>query len=176
MVAVLLCACVVSTLGYTSQTREETADEEVRLLAQRLLNVWDPDFVEPLPDGTWAAWSSWSECSVSCGGGAIRRERMCIPPHHGGADCPDSYGIFVKPDGGLAMAEQEACNEQPCPVGGVWNTWEEWSICGAMCGDGTRVRHRMCVLPMGGGQDCVGDETEESHCDAGPCEAPPNPW
>ena len=40
-------------------------------------------------DGNWGLWSGWSSCSVSCGGGVQRRERLCNnpEPEHGGAEC-----------------------------------------------------------------------------------------
>ena len=54
-------------------------------------------------DGVWKEWTTWSECSLTCGGGERRRSRSCIPPLHGGKDC-DGPSMNV-----------EACNEQPCP-------------------------------------------------------------
>ena len=37
-------------------------------------------------NGEWGGWSSWSECSRTCGGGASYMERMCdnpTPANHG---------------------------------------------------------------------------------------------
>lgn len=31
-------------------------------------------------DGGWSSWTEWSECSRSCGGGVITRERECSRP------------------------------------------------------------------------------------------------
>lgn len=57
--------------------------------------------------GGWAAWSEWSRCSVTCGGGLISRQRECSSP------VPQNGG---KPCAGEA-ADYETCNKQPCPVG-----------------------------------------------------------
>ncbi|XP_014325859.1 thrombospondin-2-like isoform X1 [Xiphophorus maculatus] len=56
--------------------------------------------------GGWTAWSEWSQCSTSCGGGLISRRRECLNP------APQNGG---KPCAGEA-ADYEACNKQPCPV------------------------------------------------------------
>lgn len=40
-------------------------------------------------DGGWSDWSSWGECSKSCGHGQETRTRTCTnpPPQHGGNYC-----------------------------------------------------------------------------------------
>lgn len=57
--------------------------------------------------GGWTAWSEWSQCSTSCGGGLISRRRECLNP------APQNGG---KPCAGEAT-DYKACNKQPCPVG-----------------------------------------------------------
>ncbi|XP_044194009.1 thrombospondin-2-like [Thunnus albacares] len=56
--------------------------------------------------GGWTTWSEWSQCSQSCGGGLLSRQRECSnpAPQHGG-----------KPCAGDAM-DYEACNKQECPL------------------------------------------------------------
>ncbi|MDP3900083.1 MAG: MopE-related protein, partial [bacterium] len=59
----------------------------------------------PPVDGDWTIWSTWSACSVACGGGTQDRTRACTnpAPSNGGADCAG------------AAAESQACNTQVCP-------------------------------------------------------------
>ena len=62
-----------------------------------------------LVPGNYTAWSEWSACNRTCGGGKQKRERTCTnpTPAHGGKDCEDQ---------GLGEAEESvACNEDPCP-------------------------------------------------------------
>ncbi|KAJ0032742.1 hypothetical protein NQD34_002823 [Periophthalmus magnuspinnatus] len=58
-------------------------------------------------DGSWGVWQSWSECSVSCGGGERRRERLCTdpPPSNRGRTCPGD------------SSQLSRCNFQACPGG-----------------------------------------------------------
>ena len=58
--------------------------------------------------GGWSMWSSWTECSVTCGEGEQLRSRTCTAPApaHGGHDCiGDSIG-------------KRACQLHKC--GGKW--------------------------------------------------------
>lgn len=48
-------------------------------------------------------WTLWQSCPVTCGGAEHQRERICVGPFYGGADCDgDSIG-------------SKKCNENPCP-------------------------------------------------------------
>ena len=38
-------------------------------------------------DGYWLDWSTWSECSVTCATGSQSRNRTCVEPMYGGAEC-----------------------------------------------------------------------------------------
>ena len=58
--------------------------------------------------GGYTDWSSWGECSVTCGGGVQSRTRTCTnpPPSGGGPNCIDQN---------LGPAKQEqACNKGDC--------------------------------------------------------------
>lgn len=61
----------------------------------------------PAVNGNYTHWSSWSDCSRTCGGGSQFRLRDCINPlpEYGGRDCA-YYG---------ARREITHCNPQPCP-------------------------------------------------------------
>ncbi|XP_062331210.1 thrombospondin-2-like isoform X1 [Osmerus eperlanus] len=56
--------------------------------------------------GGWVSWSSWTECSVSCGGGLSSRQRECSnpSPQHRGRKC---VGDSV---------DYAACNRDACPI------------------------------------------------------------
>ena len=56
-------------------------------------------------NGNWGAWTQWSTCSLSCGGGSRKRSRRCDnpPPSSGGTHCPgDDHQI-------------DYCNKEECP-------------------------------------------------------------
>jgi hypothetical protein len=77
------------------------------------LPLLDPTllFLSPVPlclatptvDGKWQAWASWGGCSVTCGGGSQRRERLCSGPFFGGAACQGPQD------------EYRQCGTQRCP-------------------------------------------------------------
>ncbi|XP_008821168.1 A disintegrin and metalloproteinase with thrombospondin motifs 18 [Nannospalax galili] len=54
--------------------------------------------------GQWSAWTKWSECSRTCGGGVKFQERHCNnpKPQYGGKFCPGSSRIY------------KLCNINPC--------------------------------------------------------------
>ncbi|XP_078310248.1 uncharacterized protein LOC111104257 [Crassostrea virginica] len=69
-----------------------------------------PFILDPLTEneprnGQWSYWDSWSDCTVSCGGGLRSRNRSCTnpPPKNGGDSC---IGISL---------QSEACNSFMCP-------------------------------------------------------------
>ena len=59
-----------------------------------------------LVDGLWVSWSTWSQCSATCGSGTQFRTRKCLfipsgAPH--GKNCT-----------GLG-SDQQTCNTNACP-------------------------------------------------------------
>ncbi|XP_027202897.2 A disintegrin and metalloproteinase with thrombospondin motifs 20-like isoform X2 [Dermatophagoides pteronyssinus] len=64
----------------------------------------DTTRLQPI-NGGWSEWSSWSECSLSCGGGIRKSRRDCTNPNpqYGGKFC---LGERIR---------YESCNLEPCP-------------------------------------------------------------
>ncbi|XP_041359749.1 SCO-spondin-like isoform X3 [Gigantopelta aegis] len=113
---------------------------------------------QPCPiDGFWEAWSSYSSCSTTCGGGIQFRYRTCVPPKYGGADCKGE------------SQEHQSCNDNPCPVDGVFAAWTDWSTCSTTCGGGETVRTRTCTEPLHGGSNCSGAWRQNDTCNTQPC-------
>ncbi|XP_067682073.1 sushi, von Willebrand factor type A, EGF and pentraxin domain-containing protein 1-like isoform X2 [Haliotis asinina] len=61
---------------------------------------------EVIVNGGWSLWSDWGECSVTCGGGVMTRNRKCNSPS------PDPDG---EPCAG-SDTMSENCNAQECPA------------------------------------------------------------
>ncbi|XP_051649408.1 hemicentin-1 isoform X5 [Manacus candei] len=124
-------------------------------------------------DGKWAPWSSWSACSVSCGGGSRQRTRLCSDPapQFGGHKCEGSD------------VQMDFCNSDPCPIHGNWGPWGSWGSCSRTCGGGQARRHRGCdnPRPASGGRGCAGPDLQSQRCSTDPCPVDGNwghwqPW
>ena len=63
-----------------------------------------------LVNGGWSSWTSWSECTASCGGGTKVRLRRCDDPKpmNNGTNCTELGGSSV---------ETATCNVYPCNEG-----------------------------------------------------------
>ncbi|NXF12445.1 HMCN1 protein, partial [Smithornis capensis] len=112
-------------------------------------------------DGKWAMWSSWSACSVSCGGGSRQRSRLCSDPapQFGGHKCEGSD------------IQMDFCNNDPCPVHGSWGPWGPWGTCSRTCSGGQSRRHRSCdnPRPASGGRACAGPDLQVQRCSTDLC-------
>ncbi|XP_027560313.1 hemicentin-1 isoform X2 [Neopelma chrysocephalum] len=124
-------------------------------------------------DGKWAPWSSWSACSVSCGGGSRQRTRLCSDPapQFGGHKCEGSD------------VQMDFCNSDPCPIHGNWGPWGSWGSCSRTCGGGQARRHRSCdnPRPASGGRGCAGPDLQSQRCGTDLCPVDGNwghwqPW
>nr|XP_005290755.1 hemicentin-1 isoform X1 [Chrysemys picta bellii] len=112
-------------------------------------------------DGKWAAWASWSACTVSCGGGTRQRTKDCSDPapQFGGHKCE---GNDVQID---------FCNSDPCPIHGNWGPWSGWGTCSRTCNGGQMRRYRTCdnPRPVNGGRACAGADTQIQRCNTDLC-------
>ncbi|XP_071082134.1 coadhesin-like isoform X3 [Haliotis cracherodii] len=117
-------------------------------------------------NGGWTgygAWSAYSTCTKSCGGGTMTRSRTrsCTSPRpaYGGAQC----------SGSTRATQTTSCNTHSCPIHGAWSsyaTWSPYTACTKTCGGGTqtKARSRTCTSPRPqfGGRQCVGSSSETS--------------
>uniref|UniRef100_A0A4W3JWV4 Hemicentin 1 n=1 Tax=Callorhinchus milii TaxID=7868 RepID=A0A4W3JWV4_CALMI len=121
-------------------------------------------------DGRWKSWSSWTACSMSCGGGTRQRTRACSdpPPQNGGRQCE---GNDVQID---------FCNSDRCPIHGNWGPWSSWGTCSRTCNGGQMRRYRTCdnPRPASGGRACAGADTQIQRCSSNICPVDGNwgPW
>ncbi|XP_061556141.1 properdin-like [Phycodurus eques] len=113
----------------------------------------------------WSSWVAWSPCSVTCGGGGVRkRERLCPAPPECLSACLGAFEI------------EKSC-EAPgnCPVHGGWSSWSSWSLCSSSCAHDdvalpSRQRHRSCSDPAPSadtappGDDCHGEDVQLQSC------------
>ncbi|XP_028663911.2 semaphorin-5B isoform X1 [Erpetoichthys calabaricus] len=105
---------------------------------------------QPCPvKGAWSCWSSWSQCSVTCGGGHYQRTRTCTnpAPANGGDIC---IGLHT---------EEALCSTHPCEGG--WSDWSEWSLCNE---EGLQFRSRYCEVHDPEATPCVGNSTQHREC------------
>jgi hypothetical protein len=90
-------------------------------------------------------WTPWSVCSNSCGPGTTNRTRTVLSPALFGGTCG-------------ALAQQQPCVGQQCPVDCVLSHWTVWSACPANLCDGAsmnRTRTRTVLQPaLFGGVPC----------------------
>ncbi|XP_036399534.1 spondin-1-like isoform X2 [Megalops cyprinoides] len=88
-------------------------------------------------------WGEWDACSVTCGLGMRRRERMVKMPPLDGSLCSAD------------VAEVEKCMMPECSIDCVVSEWSEWSECNKSCGKGHVIRTRMIKLePQFGSAPC----------------------
>ena len=55
--------------------------------------------------GGWSSWTGWGSCSVTCGGGLMKRQRQCDNP------APSSFGQQCVGND----VDTDACNGMVCP-------------------------------------------------------------
>ena len=108
---------------------------------------------------SWTPWSTWSQCSLTCGGGKSKRTRKCALPDKTLVPNDQCKG---EPE------ETKTCNEKSCPELGPWS---EWTQCSQTCGGGSQERRRECGLASRSKLDnpCLQPLREERGCNETPC-------
>eukprot|EP00927_Polykrikos_kofoidii_P009143 TRINITY_DN13795_c0_g1_i1.p1 TRINITY_DN13795_c0_g1~~TRINITY_DN13795_c0_g1_i1.p1 ORF type:complete len:1545 (-),score=151.55 TRINITY_DN13795_c0_g1_i1:291-4925(-) len=101
---------------------------------------------QPSVDCVLSAWSDWTNCSLTCGGGQKKKSRTIVrSPANGGKTCDPELSIVA------------ACNTEPCKAGGCadckWGQWTEWGVCSGC--NGFRWRYRsVAQFPNKCGRSC----------------------
>ncbi|XP_068160698.1 SCO-spondin [Antennarius striatus] len=123
-------------------------------------------------DGGLSPWSSWSSCSLSCGGlGVKTRTRGCTqpPPAHGGRNCKRPYQETTycqAPDcpGVVGPTEEPPSSDEDAG----FSPWSSWSPCLKTCSNTLhpviKSRRRQCVSPP-----CSGGSLQEKACNLPQC-------
>ena len=93
--------------------------------------------VQKNPKNGWTYWTSWTDCSRTCGGGVQYRERTCEN------QCPSQRA------GQMLTWHQDprGCGREQCPVGSrsYWGNWGVWGRCDKECGRGSQTRYVTCL-------------------------------
>jgi len=111
-------------------------------------------------DCIWSQWEKWTECPVSCGGGANIRKRTQVPEvAYGGVAC-------------LGVSNMNAaCSPVTCPINCVWAAWTEWGDCSSTCGNEgfMNAKRQFLIHPKHGGAVCEGNHTRATQCNVLDC-------
>ena len=100
----------------------------------------------PCPVNCEGAWSDYSVCDVTCGGGTQNRTyHVSVPESNGGEPCDNNDGL----------QETQSCNTQECLT---WAT-NSWTSCSKNCGGGTQTR------AVSSCKDSNGNTVSDSNCD-----------
>ncbi|GIX85880.1 semaphorin-5B [Caerostris extrusa] len=123
--------------------------KEERFCREGSRNCLDSAFMSI--DGGWSAWSTWSYCSASCGGGVQYRERYCDSPKPvgGGMECQGSARV------------DRPCNIESCHEVEGWEAWSVWSLCDE---NQEQQRKRKCKIVTNPSAYCTGPTKEIRMC------------
>jgi hypothetical protein len=93
---------------------------------------------------TWQA-SGFGLCTVSCGGGTMSQQVVCVQTQNGlASSVGDQYCVTSQ---GSKPATSQPCNTQTCTDGQY--SYSSWSTCSASCGGGIQTRAQQCLSPTG---------------------------
>ena len=99
-----------------------------------------------------SSWTSWSSCTLSCGGGFRSRMRSKTLTESCGGRCP------------YDLTQTQRCNSQCCPINCKY-TWSAWSSCSG-CGTSTQTRNPIIIRHSScNGRACPSTETQS--CNTG---------
>lgn len=105
----------------------------------------------PCPIDCQGEWSTFGECSLSCGSGQHSSTfEVQSNAEFGGIECKASDGTI----------KTQSCQTQPCPVPCDYS-WSEWTACGNTCGTGQQTRTAIIDTPALYGGDCPFDDTSQ---------------
>ena len=101
---------------------------------------------------TVGGWSSWSQCSKTCGVCTLNRNRVCTD---GLKICDSSECTGIDKFEESKIIELDNC----C----FWGNWGEWSGLSKTCGSTSRTRNRSCKggHASGTAKQCGGGDTFE---------------
>uniref|UniRef100_A0A3Q2EEM4 Spondin-1 n=1 Tax=Cyprinodon variegatus TaxID=28743 RepID=A0A3Q2EEM4_CYPVA len=101
-------------------------------------------------------WSEWSDCSVTCGKGLRKRQRILKSPVELG-DCTEE------------LEQVEKCMLPECPIDCVMSDWTEWSECNKSCGKGHTIRTRTVTMESQFGGDPCAETIQRKKCKIRKC-------
>ncbi|KAK6590338.1 extracellular membrane associated protein [Cryptosporidium xiaoi] len=110
----------------------------------------------------YSIWTSWSECSSSCGKGTSTRTRYLI-------------SAIQSPDLCIDTTEIKTCRETFCAEDCILTEWSEWSECSTTCNTGTQFSSRSVVKPESNGGSCELELTKTQTCNTAACLLPCDP-
>lgn len=98
-------------------------------------------------------WSSWSQCSKTCGVGSMTRVRRHFA---GGAGGQRPCKVPEK--------QIQPCNKKGCPADCKMTEWTRWGHCSKTCGYGRQARARSIITPATFGGKACGDRKQSRPC------------
>ncbi|CAD5116193.1 DgyrCDS5109 [Dimorphilus gyrociliatus] len=124
------------------------------------------NFGKPCPSlPYWLAWSYYTECTVTCGGGHKYRTRYCYSDTLRKLVNSSSCAMSVSSQKMLSYnRETQACSLNKCPVNSPnrkWTEWLGWSKCDSLCEPARKYNFRTC---QGGVGKCQGLPYKFANC------------
>merc|ERR1719476_510971 len=139
--------------NYINFETELCALKKIRGELYKMKGAGHPGFFQDCEVSKWGP----EECTKECNGGQQKLIRSVLTHPNGGAKC-------------LPLAAISSCNNAPCPVDCVLDSWTGWSKCSANCGGGVQQRLRDVKVAMKhNGKPCSARK-ETKACNIKACE------